>query len=170
MNNEIFRPARKADAERIWELLCQAKAQMKREGLRQWNEHYPLFAHVERDLEAGKAWVLEREGAVIACGTVDFDGEPAYEAIEGAWEESGPYVVLHRLAVADGAKGQGVAGRFMEQVGELARRRGATAFRVDTHLDNRRMLCLFERLGFLFRGKIHYPQGERLAYEKPLRG
>ncbi len=45
-----------------------------------------------------------RHRNVIAYGAVVFDGEPAYDAIEGAWLTDGEYVVLHRMAVADGVR------------------------------------------------------------------
>lgn len=107
-------------------------------------------------------------GTVIAYGAVVFDGEPAYDAIEGAWVTGGEYVVLHRLAVADGEKGRGVAAEFMRRTETLARRRGVGSFRVDTNFDNRYMLRLLERLGFVYCGKIVYQSGERLAFEKHL--
>ena len=90
-----------------------------------------------------------------------FDGEPAYGAIDGAWLTGGDYVVLHRLAVADGEKGRGVAAEFMRRTEALARGRGVGSFRVDTNFDNRYMLR------FAYCGKIIYESGERLAFEKP---
>lgn len=100
-------------------------------------------------------------------GGVVFDGEPAYGAIDGAWLTGGDYVVLHRLAVADGEKGRGVAAEFMRRTEALARGRGVGSFRVDTNFDNRYMLRMLERLRFAYCGKIIYESGERLAFEKP---
>ena len=97
-----------------------------------------------------------------------FDGEPAYGAIDGAWLTGGDYVVLHRLAVADGEKGRGVAAEFMRRTEALARGRGVGSFRVDTNFDNLRMLRLLEKEGFRFCGTVRYAGGERLAFEKRL--
>lgn len=102
---------------------------------------------------------------IIAYGAVVFDGEPAYEALAGAWLTEGAYVVLHRLAVADEAKRRGVATEFMRRVGALALERGVRGFRVDTNFDNRYMLRMFENLGFVYCGKVCYESGERLAFE-----
>lgn len=110
----------------------------------------------------------ESPGKVIAYGAVAFDGEQAYDAIEGTWLTGGAYVVLHRLAVADGEKGRGRAREFMQHVEATARRRGVGSFRVDTNFDNRYMLRLLARLGFVYCGKVRYRSGERLAFEKPL--
>lgn len=112
-----------------------------------------------------------REGAIIAYGAAAFDGEVAYDALrEGRWLTDRPYVVLHRLAVADEAKRCGVARRFMQRVEELARERGVGSFRVDTNFDNGYMLRLIERQGFVYCGKVRYRSGERLAFEKVLDG
>ena len=87
----------------------------------------------------------------------------------GGWSSDDAYVVLHRLAVADEAKRQGVATAFFHRTEELARARGVWFFRVDTNFDNHYMLHLLEREGFAYRGKICYDSGERLAFEKALR-
>ena len=78
------------------------------------------------------------------------------------------YVVLHRLAVADGEKCRGVATEFLRRTASLARRRGTPAFRVDTNFDNRPMLHLMEKEHFAYCGKIRCRNGERLAFEKRL--
>lgn len=109
----------------------------------------------------------ENTAKVIAYGAVAFDGEQAYDAIEGTWLTDGDYVVLHRLAVADEEKGRGRAREFMLRVEAAARRRGVGSFRVDTNFDNRYMLRLLARLGFVYCGKVRYRSGERLAFEKP---
>lgn len=108
------------------------------------------------------------QGNVVAYGAVAFDGEPAYKAIEGAWLTDGDYVVLHRMAVADGEKGRGVATEFMRRVEAMACGRGTGSMRVDTNFDNRYMLRMLGRLGFVYCGKVRYRSGERLAFEKTL--
>ena len=110
----------------------------------------------------------QAQGNVVAYGAVVFDGEPAYDAIEGAWLTDGDYVVLHRMAVADGEKGRGVATEFMRRVEAMACGRGTGSMRVDTNFDNRYMLRMLGRLGFVYCGKVRYRSGERLAFEKTL--
>lgn len=91
--------------------------------------------------------------SVIAYGAVVFDGEPAYDAIDGQWLTDEPYVLVHRIAVADGERGRGVAAEFLHRVEALASERGVKAFRIDTNFDNRTMLRLLERTGFSYCGK-----------------
>ena len=121
-----------------------------------------------RETQAAKAAAAQAQGNVVAYGAVVFDGEPAYDAIEGAWLTDGEYVVLHRMAVADGEKGHGVATEFMRRVEAMACGRGTGSMRVDTNFDNRYMLRMLGRLGFVYCGKVRYRSGERLAFEKTL--
>lgn len=121
-----------------------------------------------RETQAAKAAAAQAQGNVVAYGAVVFDGEQAYDAIEGAWLTDGDYVVLHRMAVADGEKGRGVATEFMRRVEAMACGRGTGSMRVDTNFDNRYMLRMLGRLGFVYCGKVRYRSGERLAFEKTL--
>ncbi len=114
--------------------------------------------------------VRTAEPRVIAYAAVVYDGEPAYDAIEGRWLTAGPYVVVHRLAVADEAKRRGTATAFLRHVETEARARGMRGFRIDTAHDNRYMRRLLRTLEFTLCGRIRYRSGERLAYEKPLDG
>lgn len=169
MDNFTFRLATENDAARIWEMLQQAKAQMYREGKQQWDESYPLPQNVADDIRNGYAHVLCRQDVVVAYGAVTFDGEPAYDTIEGKWLSEKPYVVVHRLAVADEVKRQGVATRFMMEVERLAVARGVYSFKVDTNFDNFYMQHIMKNLDFKLCGTVRYPRGERMGYEKQLK-
>lgn len=167
----IFRSAQPEDMERILQIIGQAQRQMREAGSLQWQNGYPAREHIAADMQRGYGYVLQQPGpdapqAVIAYGAVVFDGEKAYKAIEGAWLGPDNYVVLHRLAVADGEKERGVATEFFHRTELLARERGFASFRVDTNFDNHRMLRLLGREGFTYCGKIYYESGERLAFEK----
>ena len=188
MNEDLkYRKAEPADAERIMEIIRQAQAQMRALGSLQWQDGYPARADIDNDIARGYGYVFEKSGtaqepaaagtpqkcdkgrasgAAIAYGAAVFDGEPAYDAIDGQWLTDEPYVLVHRIAVADGERGRGVAAEFLHRVETLAQERGVKAFRIDTNFDNQTMLRLLERTGFTYCGKVVYRSGERLAYEK----
>ena len=174
MDNElIFRQAQSCETDRIMQIIRQAQARMHAAGSRQWQDGYHAPGHISADIGRNRGYVLCKPGvegplSVIAYGAVVFDGEPAYDAIEGAWLTDGDYVVLHRMAVADGEKGRGVATEFMRRVEAMACGRGTGSMRVDTNFDNRYMLRMLGRLGFVYCGKVRYRSGERLAFEKTL--
>ena len=192
-NGYRLRPATMDEIPVIWEIILQAKAQMYREGKHQWDENYPTVPILENDVRRGWGYVLVPEKStpvqnvydeaapffndhtgtdngtsrqdIIAYGAVVFDGEPAYSGLQdGKWLSEQPYVVLHRLAVADRWKRQGMAVRYMQAVCDLALSRGIC----DTNYDNFYMQRVFSRLGFTYCGRIRYDAGERMAYEKLL--
>ena len=165
----VILPATEADLQAVIELVAQGRAALARQGVDQWQDGYPSPETIRRDLLRGDGRIVRIDGAAAAYAAFVFDGEPAYGAIEGGWSSDDAYVVLHRLAVADEAKRQGVATAFFHRTEELARARGVWFFRVDTNFDNHYMLHLLEREGFAYRGKICYDSGERLAFEKALR-
>lgn len=160
MDNElIFRQAQSCETDRIMQII------------RQWQDGYPAPGHISADIGRNRGYVLCKPGvegplSVIAYGAVVFDGEPAYDAIDGQWLTDEPYVLVHRIAVVDGERGRGVAAEFLHRVETLAQERGVKAFRIDTNFDNQTMLRLLERTGFTYCGKVVYRSGERLAYEK----
>ena len=107
--SDTFRKAEKTDIERIWQIIGQAKAQMQRLGSQQWDESYPAIEHIRQDIQDGNGYVICREDQVVAYGVISFDGEPVYKEIEGKWSNNLPYVIVHRLAIADEMKRQGMA-------------------------------------------------------------
>ena len=167
--NYLFRKATHPDTDRIWQIIQQAKEQMRRLNSRQWQDGYPAIENIIGDIEKGYGYVLCDEDTVIAYGAVVFDGEPTYNNIQGKWLTDLPYVVLHRLAVADEVKNRGVATAFMQKVMELAKQKGIDSFRVDTNFDNLYMHKMLSALDFTYCGEIFTERKQqRNAYEKVL--
>ena len=164
-----IRKAIEDDAERIWVIIQQAKNQMRKLNSKQWQDGYPAPENIASDIKHGYGYVLCSEDSVIAYGAVIFDGEPAYETIDGKWLSEEPYVVVHRLAVDDEVKQRGVATEFMHSVEQLSCEKGVFSFRADTNFDNHYMLKMLSAIGFSYCGEIKYDQGLRQAYEKILR-
>lgn len=163
-----LRSAKEEDATRIWEIIQQAKAQMYKEEKQQWDEFYPAPEHIADDLIKNYAFVLCYEENIIAYGAVVFDGEPTYKDIQGSWLSDRPYVVVHRLAVADEMKRRGIATIFMREVEKLCVERNIHSFKVDTNFDNFYMQKILEKCGFTYCGEIVFQGGARIAYEKLL--
>ncbi len=161
-----FRKATTADLDGIMTIIEEAKQQMKREGKHQWDQGYPARTHIEHDISTGVGYVMLQAEQLMAYGAVVLTGEPAYDVIQGHWLSDEPFVVLHRLAVAEAAKGHGIGLRFIEKVEQLALSVDVHSFRVDTNYDNERMLRLLDKAAFTYCGNIIYQQGSRMAFEK----
>ncbi len=119
------------------------------------------------------SWLSDRLHTII--GTTPQDETPEDRAIKENVRKGGKlmngecdYVVVHRLAVAEEARGKGLAQRYFEEVCNLALSKGVYSFKVDTNFDNMAMLHILEKSGFTYCGEILYPQGSRLAFEKIL--
>ncbi|MEG2371125.1 MAG: GNAT family N-acetyltransferase [Alistipes sp.] len=164
----IFRQTTAADMDRIMEIIGQAQAQMRALGSKQWQNGYPALANIASDAEHGYGYVLCDRHRIIAYAAVVFDGEAAYASIDGAWLSDRPYVVVHRLAVANERKQQGIAAQFLCHVEGLCAARGVGSFRIDTNFDNHYMLHLLEHQGFAYCGEIRYSDDFRQAFEKLL--
>lgn len=166
----LFRKAEDTDIERIWEIIGQAKEQMRRLNSHQWDENYPTLENITQDIKTGNGYVFCKDDLVITYGVISFDGEPAYDQIEGKWSNNLPYMIVHRLAVADEMKRQGMAKRFMLQAEEVSREKGIFESRIDTNYDNLYMLRLIDSLGFNYCGEVFY-RGDKVrkAFEKSIR-
>ena len=168
----MIRKATDKDIDELCRIADEGKWQLKRIGIDQWQKGYPNREIWEDDVTKGLAWVVEKEGKVIAAFTLLTEPEPSYDVIDGAWltGDIRNYASLHRVCVADEAKGQGVAGELFAFSLEKTRELHLPSLRIDTHPGNKPMRRAVEKAGFLFCGDIRIiggceDGGERVAYE-----
>ena len=162
-----IRHSAERDFNRIMEIYRIARNFMAEHGNpNQWGPaNWPPEELIHSDIKNRNSYVcLNDEGIVI--GTFYFthgkDIEPTYRnIIEGAWLDSSPYGVVHRIAADGSERGIGsfcISWAF-EQCGHL---------RIDTHGDNTVMQHLLKKLGFVHCGTIYVEEDNypRLAFEK----
>ena len=165
-------------AEQHLSALCEitedAKAQLKRMGVDQWQKGYPTEATWVSDIEQGISWVAVEKGEVLGAFMFQTAPEVSYEKIDGVWLTEGtPYASLHRVCVAESSKGKGVVGEMFRYAFELAKQAGCPSVRIDTHEENLPMQRALEKAGFAPCGKIYLIGGReagdpRQAFEKIL--
>lgn len=162
-----IRRAEERDIPAIAGLYDQARKALKAAGVDQWQDDYPNQEDAAADIAAGMGYVLEEAGRVAAYACLGFGREPTYDEIwDGGWQGEGEYGYLHRVAVAEEAKGRGAAGLFFEELKRQARARGVTILRGDTHPDNRAMQRVMVKSGLVHRGTIRVEDGSlRMAFE-----
>ena len=161
----MIRKATIGDIESIMGIVSCAQQALRELGIDQWQDGYPRVNDIEEDIEHGVGYVATNGYKVLGYAAIVLTGEPAYEQIANAWHTSEQYVVVHRLCVDSSARRQGVALRLMQHAAHIARKHNFSAFRIDTHKGNTRMLAMMQRLGFEHVGKITYESGEREAYD-----
>lgn len=140
----------------------------REQGFIQWSDEYPGRELLLDDIRAGKGYLLRVNGRAAGYLCMDFDGEPAYREIRGAWRLEEPYAVIHRMAVSEEFRGKGLADMAFGLAGELCLKKGIGYMRADTDYPNKRMQHILEKNGFVLCGEISYESGDRLAYDKRL--
>jgi len=163
-----FRKALSDDADSIMEIYRQAQACLKARGVNQWQNGYPNPQIVERDIASEHALVCTLDGLIGGVFVLSFDHEANYDRIySGKWISSAEYGVIHRIAVTDTVRGQGVGSAILSKAQQLCIASGIHSIRVDTHRDNKPMQSLLQKNQFTLCGVIYLEdQSERLAYEK----
>ena len=145
----------------LMELYARARAFMAQNGNPdQWGSAYPPEDMIRRDIENGKCYVNLDGDSIRAVFYFAVEEDPTYGYIDGAWLNSRPYGVIHRIAVGEngrGAAAECIAYAF-ERCGNL---------RIDTHEKNLPMQRCLGKNGFVRCGIIYLENGDpRIAYQK----
>ena len=164
------REATPKDMSVVFEILSEARALLKNEGIAQWTEDYPSVRDLQTDLGHGCLFVVCKEERTIAAAQILVAGDPHYREIDGAWRGRGAHIAMHRVTVAASSRRSGAATALLRYAESLGRAYGALSLRMDTHPDNLRMQRFFEKNGFSFCGRIKEPitGKEHVAYDKLL--
>lgn len=151
----------------------EAKAQLKRLGLDQWQKGYPSREVWEEDIENQCTWLAIEEDKILGVFAFQTTPDVSYGEIEGKWLTDGEYASMHRVCVSDDSKGKGVAGKMFAYGFEMAKKLGFSAMRIDTHPGNLPMQRALGKAGFKACGTIYLKGGcedgdPRIAFEKIL--
>lgn len=165
-----FRKAEIRDLGDIMKIYGQAQKFMSEHGNPQWPKGFPDENDIKGGIYGGILYLVIDGGNTAAVfSAVNHEGN--YDEIEGDWLTRGNYLALHRVAVAEEYRGKGAAKFILLHAGEeLARARGRTSLRLDTHEKNYPMQGLLKSCGFSPCGVVHIYRDDtaRLAFEKIL--
>lgn len=158
----MIRLAEKADFNTVWAIYREAQEFMRQTGNPdQWGDFYPTKEIVQKDIEDRKLRLVVRNGEACGVFFLDFEPDPWYAKIDGAWLSDAPYGVIHRVASRSGSKGvfREMLEYCLEQTNHL---------RIDTHEDNKVMQHILEKNGFARCGivYVHERQTPRIAFER----
>lgn len=164
-----LRQAKIKDLPAIMKLIQEARLFLGATGSDQWQGEYPAQENIIDDMNKNQAFVLVNDGKIAGYSAVITGEEPAYTKITGGnWSNSSlDYVTVHRIALSDEFRGQGLTRYLFSNIFTLMHAKGYNDFRVDTHEMNQIMQRVFEREGFIFRGFVEI-EGKRLAYQMEL--
>ena len=165
----LFRKAQAQDLSQIWKILQQAIQRRKEEGSNQWQDGYPNPGVIQHDLNNEHGFVLADGDVVIGYTAVLINNEPEYAKIEGKWITSDDFVVFHRVAISENQLGKGYAKQMMLSIEDYALSKGIYSVKADTNHDNGPMKNIFQKLGYVYCGKVYFRGSPRMAYEKVLK-
>ena len=160
--------AKPKDADECYDIIQEAKQFQKAQGFTQWTEDYPNLETIREDIRTGKGYVITQGNQIAGYLCIDFAGEPAYETIEGKWNTDLPYAVVHRMALRQSFRNQGLSSITFSLVEDLCRSKEIRSIRVDTDFPNKRMQHILEKNGFSQCGVIVFQGSGKLAYDKAL--
>lgn len=168
-----FITAKPEHLQEIWRITKEAKAQLKRLGLDQWQSGYPSEEIWAQDIREEAAWLAVEDNKVLGAFAFQTTPDVSYGEIEGEWLTDGAYASMHRVCVSDDSKGKGVAGRMFRHGFSMAAELGFRSVRIDTHPGNLPMQRALKKAGFIPCGSIFLKGGcedgaERIAFEKTL--
>ena len=151
--------ARPEHLEEMCRITDEAKAQLRRLGLDQWQKGYPSREVWVHDIAQEAAWVAVEEGRVLGAFAFQTTPDVSYGVIDGTWLTGAPYASMHRVCVSDHCKGKGVAGQMFAHGFAMARELGFASMRIDTHAGNLPMQAALKKAGFVSCGTIYLKGG-----------
>jgi len=165
-----FRKAVETDVNNIMNIIKQAQAYLKEQGINQWQDNYPNVETISNDIADKNSYVLLKDNNIVATAAVSFDGEKTYDSIyEGEWISNNEYAVIHRIAVDSNYKGLGLSSQIIKNVEQVCLNKGVNSIKVDTHEENISMQKLLKKNKFDYCGIIYLEdRSKRIAFEKIL--
>ncbi|MBE5730958.1 MAG: GNAT family N-acetyltransferase [Clostridiales bacterium] len=163
----VLERAKIEDAELCRRILDDGRDFQRQQGFYQWADDYPNLSTVLEDIDKQRGYVLKIDGVIVGYMCIDFAGEPTYATIEGKWNYSGAYAVVHRLAFVKEHLGKGLADVTFNLIQKLCIANGVPYIRVDTGFYNQRMQHILTKNGFSKCGIITLlDKTKRFAYDK----
>ncbi|MCA1064131.1 GNAT family N-acetyltransferase [Rossellomorea sp. AcN35-11] len=154
----------------IMDIYIRCKNDLDEMGLLQWDETYPSRTYFKDEMKEGNLYVLMTDGKV--SGSVTLNDWQAPEWFDIPWRLGNEWVI-HALFLDPLQQGNGLGKVFMEKCEDLAREKGYGSIRLDAYSKNTGANYLYEKMGYEYRGSVHFtskPEGhqEYRCYEKAL--
>jgi len=151
---------RRAKISEISEILNLTKAcasNMVKNGIYQWNEHYPSKKTFENDIERSELFVLEKNHEIIGIVVISSLMDKEYIPIQWLTPNT-KNVYIHRLSVHPNQQGKGYARKLMDFAENYAKKHNFVSVRLDTFSQNIRNQKFYETRGYHRLGDIYFPK------------
>lgn len=169
-----LRPSTLQDLPQIMKIRSDASKYLKKYRIDQWQGEYPSESDFEKDINNSESYVAVYDDKVVAVLALVSEAQKDYVNLtDGKWLSDGEYLSIHRLAALAEYRGSGLSGKVMELAENLAREKGISSIKVDTHKKNKAMGTLLKKCGYKYCGNVILQSeeghdGRRQAFEKLL--
>jgi ribosomal protein S18 acetylase RimI-like enzyme len=164
----MIRKATIEDINSIMRIKSEAVNVMNEDNNDQWNNNYPSKEMFINDINSDELYVYEidEEIAGIICITTKEDEE--YKSVN--WSATGKQFIVHRLAISDKFRKNGIAMKLLNYAEDLGRKQYISIIKLDTFSKNRRAQNLFTKMGYNYVSDINFPRKKEPyhCYEKVL--
>jgi ribosomal protein S18 acetylase RimI-like enzyme len=157
------------DRKSLTALYRKVTADLRSNGVHQWDWLYPNRFVIGGDLKRGTAFGIRDGGRVVGAVVLDRRQSGKYADLKWA-DQSGHPMCIHRLAVDPEFQGQGIGKRLLRFAEEQALATGGTSIRLDVYTGNPGAVGMYRRAGYSEVGEIRYPMRKEsyLCLEKRL--
>lgn len=144
---------------------------LRENGIDQWDENYPDYESIERDLRTGTLFAFREDGVIRGIVVLNETQDEEYAEIDWLTADSSRNLVVHRLAVDPNSQGKGIARKLMDFAENFARENTYDSIRLDTFSQNPRNQRFYSNRGYTNLGPVFlkykkdYPY---ICYELPL--
>lgn len=161
------RHAKTGEVEVLLGLVRDCIGGMRSRGIDQWDNDYPDYATLKRDIDEGTACVATIADVPVGMAVLNEYQEPEYADVP--WLYDGRPAVVHRLMVSPSVEGTGVARTLMVYLESQAQLFGFDCIRLDVFSHNPRAILFYERFAYRVAGEVRFRKGDFYCLEKRLR-
>ncbi|MFD2517294.1 GNAT family N-acetyltransferase [Salinimicrobium flavum] len=166
----MIRKATLSDLNTVKTLTGSCAQVMQKNGIFQWNDHYPSRAILGKDIDREELFVLEEKGRIL--GIIALTPVMDEEYIPVKWlTPNGKNLYVHRLATHPSVWGAGYGQKLMEFAEKTALEEGYLSVRLDTFSRNKRNQKFYESRGYIRLENVFFPEQSDdpfFCYEKIL--
>jgi len=158
-----------ADATSTYQLYDEARAELRVKHIFQWPDHYPSEEIVREDIERRELYLLWLDDEIAGAICLNNRQDEQYATVD--WALDGAKVlVVHRLVVAPGLQGKGLAQALMTFAERLAEKEAYSSIRLDAFTGHERVRRFYETRGYQIAGQVFFPHRDMpfWCFERPV--
>lgn len=143
----MIRKATTKDIKSILRITKSCAKHMIKNGIFQWNEHYPNKSEFEKDIDRNELYVLEIDKIIIGCIVISTFMDEDYIPVNWLTLNTNN-IYIHRLAIHPEYQGQKLAKKLMDYAENFAKTNNFSSVRLDTFSKNKRNQIFYELRGY----------------------